>query len=191
MRLVVVDLEMCQPSCRIIQIGAVCFEPDSGKVVDTFDLLVNPGEVISDEIIALTRITNERVANAPDIVGAAQQFTDWKKTYQINPIGVTWGAGLYNDISLIYHESKLESPFDKRIIDTKAVYNMLANSSNAAMRGKVGLGKAIMNVGLKWNHTFGAPHDALADAWNTYFMYMFLSKCMKQGFEASKIWRLS
>ena len=75
MRCIAVDLEMNQPSRKIIQIGAICFEPDTGKIVAKFHMFVNPGEPISPEIIELTHITDEMVNFAPNIQAAAQAFS--------------------------------------------------------------------------------------------------------------------
>jgi inhibitor of KinA sporulation pathway (predicted exonuclease) len=183
MRIVAVDLEMNQPSGRIIQIGAVCFHPENGFVVDTFNQLVNPDEVISDQIIALTRISNERVIGQPNIQNAASAFSSFKKKHQINPIGIVWGAGTSNDVEKIYRESGLQSPFKSRIIDVKGVYQMLANASSATMRQNSGLLRACENMKIGWDDQYGEPHDALADAWNTMRMYLFLSKCLKGAVE--------
>lgn len=179
MRLVAVDLEMCQPSTRIIQIGAVCFQPDSGKVAATFNQLVDPHELISPEITNLTGITNQDVSGKPHIVKAAEAFTAFKSSLMINPIAIVWGAGKSNDVRKIYDESGIESPFKSRIIDCKAVFQMLANASPAAFRQQTGLLRACELLNLGWDELYGPPHNALADAYNTMRIYMFFSKCLK------------
>jgi len=181
MRCIAVDLEMNQPSRKIIQIGAVCFEPDTGKIVSNFHMFVNPGEPINPEIIELTRITDEMVNFSPNIQVAAQRFTDFKKSLQANPIGIVWGAGTSNDVRKIYEESGLDNPFHVRIIDVKAVFQMLANTSSAEMRQKCGLKRACEILKIGWALDHGEQHNALADAFNTYRLYMFLSKCLKGG----------
>lgn len=186
MRVVAVDLEMNQPSRNIIQIGAVCFQPDKGTIVDTFNYLVNPGEILNPEIVALTRISDEALVGMPTIKEAAESFSLFKNKHQVNSIGIVWGAGSSNDVSKIYEESKINNPFDRRIIDVKGIYQMLANASTADMRAKIGLKKACENVGINWDSTYGEPHDALADAYNTMRIYMFLSKCLKGGFDIKR-----
>jgi inhibitor of KinA sporulation pathway (predicted exonuclease) len=89
-------------------------------------------------------------------------------------------------MSKIFKESVMENPFDRRIIDVKSVYQMLANSGNAGMRSKIGLFKALQNMGIGWDHAYGPPHRALADAYNTKRAYMFLSSCMNGGFSLHK-----
>ena len=181
MRLVAVDLEMNQPSHKIIQIGAVCFQADNGLIVESFDQLVNPGEAISFEIVTLTGISNDAVKGMPRIKDAAEQFGAFKDRLKINPIGIVWGAGLSNDIRKIFDEAEIDSPFRSRIIDVKGVFQMLANSSHSKMRQKVGLAKACDLLGLGWDTKFGEPHRAIADAYNTMRVYMFLAKCLKGG----------
>ena len=179
MRVICVDLEMNQPSQKIIQIGAVCFDPYNGAIFDTFNELVNPGEQISQEITELTGITNEDVSNKSSILVAATLLNSFKNRLNINPIGIVWGAGRSNDVRKIYEESGIESNFKDRIIDVKGIFNMLANSSTSEYRSKVGLGRALEILGLGWDLKYGKQHNALADAYNTYRLYMFLSKCLK------------
>lgn len=186
MRLISLDCEFNQPSQKTIQIGAVCFQPDNGKIVEEFMVYVDPGEPISPEITSLTRITDDHVVLAPSIVEAARQLTSFKQRLQINAIPIVWGAGKSNDVSKIYSEADVESPFRSRIIDVKGVFQMLANSASNDMRQKVGLKKACDLLGIGWNSSFGQPHDALADALNTMRVYMFLSKCLKGGFDIKK-----
>lgn len=186
MRLIAVDLELNQPSHKMIQIGAVCFQPDKGLLVETFNQLIDPKEELSEEISALTGIKKESLLGKPDAVAAAELFTQFKKRHQANSIGIVWGGALSNDIRHIYQETGLESPFDSRIIDVKAVFQMLANATTSEMRQKAGLEKACLKVGIGWDDKFGAPHDALADAYNTYRIYMFLSKCLVGGFNLKR-----
>jgi DNA polymerase III epsilon subunit-like protein len=181
MRVVALDLEMNQPSQKIIQIAACCFQPESGELFETFNQYVNPNEPISEEIKNLTRITNERLVGKPDIVTAAVSFCDFKSRLEINPIAIVWGAGRSNDLYKIFDESGVKNPFSDRIIDVKATFQMLANSSAASMRKRTGLDSACGHLGIGWDDQFGLPHDALADAFNTMRVYMFLSKCLKGG----------
>ena len=179
MKLICVDLELTQPNSKIIQIGATCFDPVTGKVHDLFDQYVNPGEPISEEISILTGIYDEDVAGSPNIVQAAKDFTEFKNKNQANPVAVVWGAGLSNDVKRIYDEAGIDSPFRTRILDVKGVFNMLANASTSEFKSKIGLEKALNLVGLDWFEVYGPPHNAFADAYNTMRLYMFLSKCLK------------
>ena len=179
MRVIAIDLELNQPSSKIVQIGAVCFQPESGEVYATFNQLVNPGEPIAPEIVALTGIKDKDVCSQPTIVKAASELGRFKLKLKASPIGIVWGAGRSNDVRKIYDEALIENPFKDRILDVKGVFQMYANASGSKMRSKIGLGNACENLGLGWDLKYGEQHNALADAFNTMRVYMFFSKCLK------------
>ncbi|MBV7296251.1 DEDD exonuclease domain-containing protein [Corynebacterium sp. TAE3-ERU12] len=83
---VVVDLEttgLKPDAAAIIEIGAVRVR--GGIIEDTFSQLVNPGSPIPPHISALTGITDEDVANAPQISTVLPDFLAFAK-------GATWVA---------------------------------------------------------------------------------------------------
>ncbi|MCQ2432858.1 MAG: PolC-type DNA polymerase III, partial [Clostridia bacterium] len=57
---------------KITEIGAVRIR--NGEVLETFDTFVNPGRPIPEEIVKLTGITDEMVADAPSVSDALDQF---------------------------------------------------------------------------------------------------------------------
>lgn len=59
----------------IIEIGAV--KMHNGKIIDTFDSLVNPGVTISNEIISITGITNEMLEGMPNEEDTVKKFINW------------------------------------------------------------------------------------------------------------------
>jgi ATP-dependent DNA helicase DinG len=59
----------------IIEIGAVCF--DGKKIIKSWQSLINPQRPIPPVITQLTNITNEMVANAPQIKSVIQDFADF------------------------------------------------------------------------------------------------------------------
>lgn len=74
---VVVDLETTGigASAAITEIGAVRVR--GGRVVDEFQSLVNPGQVIPPRITTLTGITSQMVAGAPPIDVVYPRFAAW------------------------------------------------------------------------------------------------------------------
>ena len=73
--MVVFDIEttgLDNRSCRITEIGAVKIR--DGEVVDVFNTFVNPEMLIPEEVVRLTSITNEMVADAPTIREALPAF---------------------------------------------------------------------------------------------------------------------
>jgi len=57
------DLEMAQPSKKIIQIGAVVGNIVTGEILEKLSIIVNPKEQLTEFIINLTGITQEDVNN--------------------------------------------------------------------------------------------------------------------------------
>lgn len=79
---VVVDLEMTglnPAKDRILEIGAVKVE--DGEITDTFHRMVNPKMKLSDEIAALTGITNEMVQMGCDCAGAVRDFVEFAEGF--------------------------------------------------------------------------------------------------------------
>lgn len=62
--------------CPILEIAAICCE-ESGEVVDTFHQYINPGRAIPKEIVELTRITDEKVANCLREGAVLKNFLTW------------------------------------------------------------------------------------------------------------------
>lgn len=182
LKLISLDCEYNQPSGKLIQVGAVLFRP-SGEILSTFESKVNPGEPLNPEIVELTRIQPSMVVGAPDATQVAHLLTGFKTTSQCNSIGVVWGAGRVNDISEVYRQAGIESAFRVRVIDVKGVYTMLANQVSAKLRDRAGLEVAMGNVGLRWDETYGLPHDALADAHNTARIYCRLANWLGNAYQ--------
>ncbi len=76
--MVVFDIEttgLSVVNCRITEIGAVKIA--GGKVIDRFNTFVNPEMPIPEEVVKLTSITDEMVADAPKINDALKAFLDF------------------------------------------------------------------------------------------------------------------
>ncbi|MDD2469503.1 MAG: PolC-type DNA polymerase III [Bacilli bacterium] len=115
----------------IIEIGAVKLH--QGKIIDTFQTLINPGREISDTITKITNITNDMLVGKEDEETAIKRFIEW-----------------YGDLPMVAHNAKfdisfLESAFNKyhlgkfnnTVIDTlelsKALDPNLARHSLSAL----------------------------------------------------------
>lgn len=119
---IVFDLEttgLNKASDRIIEIGAV--KVQDGKVIDDFDMLVNPGKKenginvsISSTIKNLTGISNELVANQPLEKEALREFFKW-----CNGIDLVIGHNIASfDIPFVKaacRRNGLEFPFSAKV----------------------------------------------------------------------------
>ena len=77
-RLTVFDIEttgLNSQNCGITEIGAVRIE--NGRITDRFSTFVNPGMKIPPNIVTLTGITDDMVADAPDEKEAVSQFLNF------------------------------------------------------------------------------------------------------------------
>ena len=76
--MIVFDLEttgLSSRNCKIIEIGAVKIK--DGKIIDEFDIFVDPECEISEEITKLTSITNDMVKGAPKEKEAVEMFLEF------------------------------------------------------------------------------------------------------------------
>src|ERR1041384_4707322 len=87
------DLEMNQPSQRIIQVGAVVGNIKTGEILEKLSVIVNPMEELNPEIIELCDIQQEQVDNGVTLEEAYRQLRNMHLKHKsfINPI--TWGGG--------------------------------------------------------------------------------------------------
>lgn len=111
---VVFDLEttgLSPENERITEFGAVKIR--GGLIVDKFSQLVNPEKEISEEITALTGITNEMVENMPTIKEVLPKF----KKFCGDAVLVAHNAKF--DISFIYANARREGIyFANEVVDT-------------------------------------------------------------------------
>ena len=100
--------------CAITEIGAVLYK--NGEILDKFSSFVNPHMEISEKIAELTGITNEMVADAPDISEVLPKFLEFSK----GCVYVAHNAGF--DIGFIRDAcEKCSLEFSPTYIDTVAL----------------------------------------------------------------------
>lgn len=137
---------------NITEIGAVRVE--NGKVVSVFNELINPEQHISDEIIELTGITNEIVADKPLINEIMPKFLEFSK----GCVFVAHNAEF--DIPFIKTNCKrLGYEFDPTFVDTLGLARAtLPNLKNHK------LNIVAKELGVKLLNHHRASHDAEACA---------------------------
>ncbi len=170
---VVFDIEttgLSNQNCRITEIGAVKIK--DGEVVSTFNTFVNPEQTIPEEIVKLTGITDDMVANAPSELEALTAFFDF--------IGKGEDGG---EMLLIAHNADFDMgfiraaatrhglPLDNPYLDTLALARFLAPQLKKhkldAMAEYYGLGE--------FNH-----HRACDDAEILSRIYLCMVKDMEE-----------
>ena len=119
--LVVFDIEttgLSAMNCKITEIGAV--KVKDGKVLDRFNTFVDPEVPIPAEIVKLTGITDEMVADAPKYPDAIRAFMEFTG----DALLVAHNANF--DVGFIRHYADLaEIPFRNSYMDTLALSRFL------------------------------------------------------------------
>jgi inhibitor of KinA sporulation pathway (predicted exonuclease) len=165
---VALDLELTQPSKKIIQIGAVIGDITSGEVVSRFSVFANPGELLTEFIVKLTGIHQSDVDAAGTLHEAYASLAAWLHPYaaqrQLNPL--TWGGGDSRELREALDLGEERWLFGRRWVDVKTVYTAWRHAQGKL--GESGLATAMTKVGLVFR---GRRHNALDDAENTFRMY--------------------
>lgn len=174
------DLEMNQPSGKIIQIGLCFGDIQTGKIGVEFNWIINPKEEVTEYIENLTGITNERIQKeGKSLHDVYPLICEAYKTHRpfMNPL--TWGGG---DSQALREQLGIDKDqyfvFGRRWIDVKTVYQAYRHSKGESPRS--GLAKSMVRLGIKFD---GRKHDALDDAVNTFRVYHELLRRFRGGKE--------
>jgi len=170
-----IDLEMCQPSQKIIQIGYCIFSIKTGEIKLSKSLYVNPHEEITEYINKLTGITQAQVESGYELKDAYQIL---KADHEANSDlmnAVQWGSG---DTALLEKQLGIEEGmgiFGRRCIDVKTLVVAYKMSRGQHIQG--GLGNTMKKFKIA---SAGKHHDALVDAINTAKVYLHILKELKK-----------
>lgn len=176
------DLEMNQPSSRIIQIGAVAGNIITGEIFsEKFSRLVKCGEPLCKrdnpiknecDITKLTGITEESIeVEGVSLIKAFKELVDYRDKWEASPIVLTWGG---NDIQILRDQIRSDYPdeylalfkkasFGYQVIDVKMLHQAWATANGISIRA--GLAKAMSKHKLLFD---GRAHNAMWDAYNTF-----------------------
>lgn len=173
------DLEMNQPSGRIIQIGAVAGNVVTGEILGTYNALVNPEEEVTEFIEKLTSISNSHIAERGlTLLAAYQGLCAFAKEHNCEMNPLTWGGGdsleireqLERPVTALGGVFVPETwPFGRRWIDAKTVYQSLRRAHGLPLQA--GLASALGKCGMAFK---GRKHYAPDDALNTFYIYRWL-----------------
>lgn len=181
MRFLFLDLELNQPSRKIIQVGACVADFNSGLIVDELKLYINPKEKLNDNIVHLTGITQALVDRGVTLEIAYEKLKVLYKEHNCYSSPFTWGGDNIeggDDIQILKAAMLKKAdvpdwPFGSRSNDVKTLF--LGHAIANRMSSQGGLSKAMNRVGLKF---IGKKHDALDDAKNTFLIahYLLMNK---------------
>ena len=170
------DLELNQDTsgAKIIEIGAVVGNIETGEILEKFSVLVNPNQTLTPEIIKLTKIKQEDVEIGLTLDEAYMklQILHYKHKSFINPI--VWSQG---DVRALKTElGRDDLCFGRREIDAKTLYVSWRIANGQFPAG--GLSRAMANFKLQFK---GQAHSAQADAENTFIIYKHMLQYLKAG----------
>lgn len=180
------DLELNQPSNRIIQLGVALGhdEMDFSSFI-TRKWYLDPGEPIAGHITELTGISDDDIrSKAVSWAQVVQELNELYEHYQpfINP--VTWGRG---DVRLMFDELRAAgvefTRFGRRYIDVKTWHTLIALAQGKGVSG--GLRSLMSRYGLTFK---GEAHRADVDAANTLALFFQLLRRQQllEGMAAAK-----
>ncbi len=147
---------------KIIELGA--FKITDGEISESFTTFINPGRKLSDEIIALTGITEEMVASAPSYEQVMPDF--YKFCYGSILVGHNIAGFDFKFVD--YYWQRLGYTIPRKLIDTIPLSQELLYLSNYK------LNTIADRFGIVFNH-----HRAIDDALTTAKIFLELVKIKK------------
>jgi inhibitor of KinA sporulation pathway (predicted exonuclease) len=182
MILMALDLELNQPSGKIIQVGAVAGDLDTGEILARFGVVVNPLEPIDPFIVELTGVTQERADAGVAIETAYTSLCAFHALHGCFTNALTWGGGDTETLRQQSFEGTWRDddpglpkwPLGRRWIDCKTLYVSWRLAHGKKVQG--GLARALTKFGLRFE---GRKHDAVDDAANTFRFYHRMVSLMR------------
>ena len=174
-----IDLEMCQPSGVICEVGYTIGDPKTGEILLSKGLIVNPHEQLSEFIIKLTSITQDMADEGQELIDAYKELLKDCETFDVHRQPVTWGSG---DLRVLKEQIKAKDPsllitdktrwaFGYTEMNIKNIVQAVLNAKQYKSQG--GLAKSLGKFDLSFK---GTKHRAVDDSLNTFLLYHELLK---------------
>ncbi len=165
------DLEMNQPSGKIIQVGVCIANKDTIRAPVMKMWYIDPQEPITEFITNLTGISDDDIkkhAVSHEVVAREISALMDEHNCFINP--VTWGGGDSQKLIDEFNERGMQfQSFGRRWVDVKTIHVFLELCKDKTLKG--GLRSA---MGARKMQFIGEAHRADVDAFNTlrFFFHM-------------------
>lgn len=187
-KVISLDLEMNQPSGKIIQIGYVIGDVTNLRIFEKRSLIVDPKEPLGEidqpglkiSIEDFTGITEDRIRKEGITLQSAYQIlVDDVVKHNPTRTVVQWGDGSFDnkgDHDYLRQELNLswdDFIFRPRSWDVKSFYQIYRTFNRQSVVN--GVENALKNLNLTFQ---GRPHDALDDAFNTFIIFSKLGEKM-------------
>lgn len=161
------DLEMNQPSGKIIQIGACVGNLVTGEILDTLRIYIKLDEPLNPFITTLTNITEQHLLDGVTLEEGYKALLEMHQKHKayLNPL--TWGGG---DSECLGTQLGLSGDlatwcFGRRWLDVKSYYQFYCMANQ--IKPQSGLAKSLTKLKMQFK---GTKHDALDDAINTFLL---------------------
>lgn len=177
MNVLALDLEMNQPSRKIIEIGVAVGNAQTLEIYDRKSFLVNPLEELNPEIIKLCRISQNMVDTAPVLLESYKAMVEWVSTFNVHPMPVVWGSGdvpTLGDQMIQQYKGEYNWIFGRTEMNVKNIVQ--AHRMALGFNTQGGLAKSLKKYDINFNGTKHRAHD---DAYNTLVIYFEFLKRMK------------
>jgi inhibitor of KinA sporulation pathway (predicted exonuclease) len=174
----VLDLEMNQPSRKIISVGSVVGDISTGNILQKLHIFVNPNERLHPDITKLTKIEQSDVNRGHTLEEAYFKLKTMHDRHYSFINCVTWGG---NDAAELQQQLIKENPhfqewcFGRRCLDVKTLFVSWRFANGKPIQG--GLARSMTKVGLAFR---GQKHNSADDAENTFYMYRSMLCLMKE-----------
>lgn len=163
------DLEMNQPSNKIIQVGITIGNIENKEVLYKGGWYLSPDEPISEYIQNLTRINDEIIQK--HAVSKEQMFEELfglHKNYNCFISPVVWGQGDMPTLRQLYGNGSGWC-FGFREWDFKTMYQLHMLKNGKSTKGS--LSGALKACKMKF---IGNQHNAVDDSYNTFLLACYL-----------------
>jgi inhibitor of KinA sporulation pathway (predicted exonuclease) len=170
-----IDLEMNQPTNTIIQVGYCIGNFRTGNVLAKRCFNIHTKEILREDIITLTGITQSDVDTSPySLQDTFEIIKKDKEKYEYSRNPITWGCGDIHTYKEQLNNIEINKYFGRRYTDVKTIFITYCLAKGIPFKG--GLSKSLKKLSIDFD---GNEHNALDDAINTFNIYYELLQRIK------------